>query len=231
MLDLIEREGFWVREKFAEADLVVVRDIGRDDAYKLSLIIDYLDRANNLIIDVGAHIGVFAKTVHRFAPEAKIICVEADPLNIPALTRNVGDFAEVIHGVVTYDRRPLTFLSTVAKEDCRNTGGGMLAPASQAVVGEYVHREYEAIKCPRRFTLEEISGGDAYIDLLKLDCEGAEFSILSNCDLSTIGFIVGEYHGAQAWNYLRDWRLGDWDYGHMSASGDMGNFHLRSPRL
>ena len=55
-----------------------------------------------------------------------------------------------------------------------------------------------------KITVEEIVQRFAFprIDLLKLDCEGSEFSILQNCDLSIIGHIVVEYHSRERFRQL-----------------------------
>ena len=69
-----------------------------------------------------------------------------------------------------------------------------------------------------------------HIDVLKLDCEGSEFSILRNSPAVRDGrvrFILGEYHGRAKWDALLQERFTGWDYGHMHASGDLGIFHLR----
>ena len=54
----------------------------------------------------------------------------------------------------------------------------------------------EGQKAPPTITIEEICSKYHFprIDVLKLDCEGSEFSILENCDLSLLRMVVGEYH-------------------------------------
>jgi hypothetical protein len=85
-----------------------------------------------------------------------------------------------------------------------------------------------------KVTLEDLlaeSGRDR-IEVLKLDCEGSEYSILGRTpSLARIGFILGEYHGQARWDEFRARRLAGWDYGHMSmdALGRGGNFHYRNP--
>lgn len=233
MLKLIEREGFKVREQFADPDLVVVRDIYHNDAYRLGLLDVERVASWRVVVDVGAHIGAFARKVHELNPDAVIVCVEADELNMPALREN-APFAHIVHGACSYDPRPLTFWSSVAKPNCSNTGGGRLVPAF-AEMNASDELLYYRRAAPPVLTLEAlrdkvsdvVPGFD--IDLLKLDCEGSEFSILANCELDRVEFIVGEYHGEHQWNLLREWRMPSWDYGHMSRSGDLGNFHLRNP--
>jgi hypothetical protein len=99
MSDLVFREGFWVRDDNAEQDLVVVRDIVRDDAYCTALL---SPDAFNVVVDIGAHIGTFSALWHAKNPRAVIACVEACPDNLPALHKNVGQFATIIHAACTY---------------------------------------------------------------------------------------------------------------------------------
>lgn len=229
-MGLIEREGFWIRQEFAEQDLVIVRDIYANDAYWLELIAERLAEAK-LIVDVGAHIGVFARKVREYAPYARIICVEACIDNLVALQANAETCgAEVFYGACAYDPRPLVLWNAVRSEVCESTGGSKVRSQDRQISdGDKRRYRWDGVALPK-YTLEDLRQGDA-IDLLKLDCEGSEFDILGNTtSRERIGFIVGEYHGRQKWDWLRSIRFPDWDYGHMSASGDLGNFHLRNPK-
>lgn len=227
-MKLVEREGFWIREEYADQDLVIVHDIYQNDAYRLRLIEERV-KAARYVIDIGAHIGCFARLVRDINPTAKIVCVEAEPLNWEALERNVGEFAVIIKGACSYDPRPLHWFSAFAEGECETTGGGCLAMTRPE--GRY--RE-STVMIPK-LTLEHLRGrfdgmNVPPVDLLKLDCEGSEFSIVANCMIDMVKFIVGEYHGRREWDLLREWRVPHWDYGHMSESGNLGNFHLRNTR-
>lgn len=127
MSELVFREGFWVRADNMEQDLAVVRDIVQSDAYCTALL---AGDAFNIVVDVGAHIGTFAALWHAKNPIAKIICVEACPENIPALQKNVGSFATVIHAACTYQTEPLGLLNAV-RPQCESTGGSMIVPLNQ----------------------------------------------------------------------------------------------------
>lgn len=229
-MELIERDGFWVRKDFEAQDLVIVHDIYRNDAYRLQLIRERVEQAR-LIVDIGAHIGCFARLVQEMNPHADVVCVEACHQNLEALHRNVDGFADVYYAACTYDPRPQVLWNAFTDHGCESTGGSRVQPIDR-LRSEQAKKQYrwDGIELVR-ITLEQIR--DRFeghrIDLLKLDCEGSEFSILANCELDGIGFIVGEYHGRQEWDLLRKWRMPHWDYGHMSESGNLGNFHLRNP--
>jgi ADP-heptose:LPS heptosyltransferase len=64
------------------------------------------------------------------------------------------------------------------------------------------------------------------IDVLKLDCEGSEFSILQNTtSLDRIGAIVGEYHGREQFLELVARRFAGWQL-RIVRDGDPGTFWL-----
>jgi FkbM family methyltransferase len=224
--NMIQNGAFWVRVENAAQDMVIVRDIYYEDAYRTNLIRERIERAS-FVVDVGAHIGCFAKRIHEMNPKCRIICVEACEENLPALRKNVGDFATIVHAVCTYEKGPLVLFNAYYP-NCLSTGGSMVMAESTPDQLNYTR---EPVR--NRTTLEQLMWPWCFdhIDLLKLDCEGSEFSILSNTtSLRKIGFIVGEYHGAARWEQLRMDRFpeSEWDYGHMSQSGDLGNFHLKN---
>lgn len=219
--------GFWVRRDNVAQDLVIVDDVYYADCYKLGIIAETVKNAR-VVVDIGSHIGVFARLVHDRNPDARIICVEACPENLDALRANVGGFAEIVHAACTYDSGELGLLNAV-RPNCTSTGGSIVAPIDK--VGELAEGEYWPDRRPvPKVTLEQLGEryGFAQIDLLKLDCEGSELSIFGNCDLSRVRFAVGEYHDYGKWESLRATRLAKWDYGHMSQAGELGNFHLRN---
>jgi FkbM family methyltransferase len=146
------------------------------------------------------------------------------------LKANVGDFAEVIHAACTYEAGPLALLNAVNAAS-RSTGGSRVVRREELALEtdpQYVHDEREM----PTVTLEEVMARYDLprIDVLKLDCEGSEYSILEHGPIDRVGLIVGEYHGFERWEAFRASRFPGWHYTHLSCSGEMGNFHLRNPR-
>ena len=125
---LVQSGDFWVRGDNIEQDLVIVRDIYEEDAYRTCLLSD--NAGPQVVIDVGAHIGCFAKKWHRKNPRARIICVEACPENLEALRRNVGEFAEVVHAACTYESEPIALLNAL-RPNCESTGGSVVVPKAE----------------------------------------------------------------------------------------------------
>src|SRR5579863_670966 len=231
---LVRVGEFWIRADNAEQDLVVVRDIFEQDAYRTLLLGDNAG-PDEVVVDIGAHIGTFAKLWYRKNPQARIICVEACPENLAALRANVGDFAQVVHAACTYETAELILLNAV-RPDCESTGGSVVVPRSEKDFSPLRQEGYSYWDDYRelpKITLEElmVRYGFDHINILKLDCEGSEYSILGNTKvLPRIRIIVGEYHFSARWEEFRRRRLAGWDYGHMLDCGDRGGlFHYANP--
>ena len=233
---LVQTCNFWIRANNARQDLVIVKDIAENDAYR----IDALPMPRPVVLDVGAHIGVFSKKIHLKNPLARIVAVECCPENIPALKKNVGDFATVIQAAVTYERN-VGLLNSVYS-NCVSTGGctvlsrsDLRRRADQKEIPEEPDpgrkSEYWAdFRELKTLTLEQIVQEYRLdrIDILKLDCEGSEISILHNTELlDRIGIIVGEYHGKDAFLRLVAERFRDWHL-EILKDGELGTFWLTS---
>ena len=236
---LVYTRDFWIRSNNAQQDLVVVKDIAEDDSYHVA----ELPMPRPVVVDVGAHIGCFSKRVHERNPLAQIIAVECCPENIPALKKNIGGFATVIQAAVTYEK-DLTLLNAVYP-GCVTTGGSVVLPRSvlEQRVGKdglqeqplnVANQPYWAdFRRVTSLTVEDIlqSNGLDHIDILKLDCEGSEFSILEGTtSLDRIGLIVGEYHGKERFLKLVAERFVDWKL-RILKDGELGTFWLQNPQL
>jgi FkbM family methyltransferase len=222
--DLIVDGDHWVRRAHRRADMVIVRDVYLEDCYRVA----ELPRAPRRVIDVGAHVGAFARRVHHRTARAAVVSVEANEANLPALKANVGDFAHVIPAACTYEPGEVLLFSTVF-DGSDNTGGSTILPASseearqQAAVAAY--RPSGSVP---KITLEEIVRrcGWPHIDLLKLDCEGSELSILEHCDPSLLRWVVGEYHDRARFFELIERRFAGWQL-RLLSDGPIGLFWLR----
>ncbi len=191
-LEYHEDVGLWLRAEYRQADRVIADDVIRDDCYR----VDDLPRPIHYVLDIGAHIGAFAVRMRKARPEARICCVEANPENAAALCRNVSGFAAVRIAACTYEDE-VELLSTVWPGTA-NTGGSFVEPAGSDHWRRLPNAdEYRPAGRVPTVTIESLLDelGWPRIDVLKLDCEGSEFSILAGTrSLDKIGVIVGEYH-------------------------------------
>jgi FkbM family methyltransferase len=139
------------------------------------------------IIDVGANVGGASLWFAWQAPLARIIAVEPDPETADRLSRNIDD--SDISDRVSVSRKALTAASgTVYLERDPWSVATRVATAAD--------RGTLAVDSISLADLLEQSGADQ-VDLLKLDCEGAEGEILLSSDAATLRrfrAIVAECH-------------------------------------
>jgi FkbM family methyltransferase len=119
------------------------------------------------ILDVGAHVGAFAAWSSCHAPESKLVSVEPEPRNFRDLEANVAR-----NGLST-------------RVECMNVAVGPSTGVMELRVPSY--RESGSMFATSGATVEvnvvsldqllDAAGGT--VDLLKLDCEGAEWSIVN----------------------------------------------------
>lgn len=219
---LVDIDGFWAPAEYPEQAWVIIEDVFWKDSYKIG--IRPKPTGEEFVVDIGANIGTFARKYHEHNPDAKIVCVEANPKAIESLSRNASGFAEIVNAACHYGKGKLVLLDTF-NEAGESIGGSMIVDEAEA---EKAGPQYIASADPVvTTTLEEIMRrhGRNHIDVLKLDCEGSEFSILRGCDLDRIKFIFAESHGAARWAELvrEKFSSGQHDIGCMTQSG-CGNF-------
>jgi FkbM family methyltransferase len=223
---LIHDADHWLRGQHHAADLTIVRDVYLDDCYAVG----QLPIVPRYVLDIGAHIGAFARRLHQRFARAQLACVEANVANIACLRANVGDFARVIHAACTYERN-VGLLCTVFPGS-GNTGGSTVAvvdgPRWAAADPQYRRRREPLATCTLESLLAEL--GWPRIDLLKLDCEGSEFSILADATcLDRVRMIVGEQHDPGRFAALRARRFAHWQL-RVLRRGSPGLFWLVNPR-
>jgi len=137
-------------------------EIFRDGEYEIPV----RWHALNTIVDVGGHVGSFTLWAAWQAPQARIVVLEPEPRNFADLSRNV-------------DRNGLT-----DRVECIEAG---LAPRSGSIeLHVPVHRDNTSMFAAAgpSVAVAALSLGDVLerftepLDLLKLDCEGAEWEVL-----------------------------------------------------
>jgi FkbM family methyltransferase len=143
---------------------------------------------NDVILDVGAHIGTFALAVLRRGAGLVHSC-EADEENFKLMRANLARFGErtrVYHRAVWRSDVLVELLSLHNPRRGDNTGGVQVAGSSTTkTVSVLAFDDLVAAA----------AGQSGRIRLLKLDCEGAEWPILfTSRMLNRIDAICGEYH-------------------------------------
>jgi FkbM family methyltransferase len=146
--------------------LYIYKEIFVDRCYDLTF-----DNSAPVILDVGANSGLFALRLKQLYPSAKIACYEPFPPNFAQLEHTIAvnrlaDITTLQKAVGAHPGRAKLFIHK------RNMGGHSFY-AAEALNTDHV--DVEVIDVPSIL-------GDLrqQVDLLKLDCEGAEFDILMN---------------------------------------------------
>jgi len=166
------------------------------DEYQINVL-----RPHNVrtVLDIGAHVGSFTVMCHQLWPNARIVAVEPHLESFELLVRNTSHIPK---GNLTLINAAIT------KESGRCT---LSSPVSHSRVSEYVPGIWENLQ-PRHsdfgLQVDALSPKDLWqiladvgideVDLLKLDCEGAEYLIISEFSalglMDRIGWIRGEWH-------------------------------------
>lgn len=203
-------------------DVHVFREVITNDCYELH---NLQLPQKPYIVDVGAHIGLFTAYANHLWPDSTIECVECCPENLSILRQNVANIATIHAKAMTYEIGDIALLNT-------NVDGGPSTCGSEVlpvdVLVTHVHnpnhywRDYRELQ---KITLEEVVNGRK-IDVLKLDCEGSEYSILDNATcLNQVSHIVGEWHGRAKFVELIRKRFAGWTL-RVIHDGENGTFHL-----
>lgn len=167
-----------------------------------------------VILDIGAHIGTFsALCLHRW-PKALVVAVEPDPGNFLLLEENAPDAS--VHQVAVGDPSVGTIHLIRYAEDAahapnegqsaeawgRNTGGSYTSTSTDGM-REDMEDAGEVSVVNLHWLLAFPDGG---IDILKLDCEGAEADALRHAgvDLGKIKYIMGEVHSPELQQEMKE---------------------------
>lgn len=146
--------------------LDVVKDDIKNNAYGINDIKESCFDTSNVIIDLGAHVGMISIYLSKKYPKAQIIAVEPFPLNWTNLEANIAlngcNNIQVVKKGITKDSRMIDLGCTRV-----NTGGaiylyGLGKPYIETVTLSDLLEPYEKVS------------------FLKMDVEGFEFEICPN---------------------------------------------------
>lgn len=163
----------------------ILREIA-EDHYRLAQI---PLSAGDVVLDIGANVGVFSIYLAALHPGLRILAFEPVPETFAALRRNLrrnGIRTVEAHNLaVNGDGRPLELRRAPG-----NSGGATALPALDP------YMEASVVSCPG-ISLDEIfrRNGVDRCRLLKIDCEGGEYEILQTTEmLSRVDYLRGEFH-------------------------------------
>jgi len=163
----------------------LLNEIFIQDVYKFNSMVF---APGDIVVDVGANIGLFSIYLAKKYPFLKIYSFEPFPINFSSFLKNL-DENKVTNVIpvplaITADRRRISLLAT---ED--NLGG-----ATSYVYDPDASNKTEVVSS---ITLDDVFNmfDLKQIKMLKIDCEGGEYEILPTIKrLSSIEYLVGEFH-------------------------------------
>lgn len=175
------RNGLKIKIRVDSTDLMALTNVWINEEY-------FRDKdfeEDSCIIDVGAHIGIFALYVSQFCKDGRIFCFEPVKENYDLLISNlkmnkVKNIIPINAAISKNNGIVKIFL------DDDEAGHSILKESD-------VFQETESITVEKFFEEKDVKK----CNLLKLDCEGAEYEIiesLNDMTLEKIDEIILEYH-------------------------------------
>jgi FkbM family methyltransferase len=157
-----------------------------------------LRSSDEIIVDVGAHVGLFTLFAAMKCQTAKIFCFEPDPENFQLLVKNIE--------LNSLDTRAKAFMVGLSGKngkrvmhvsESENTG-------NRSIIDSYTKEHIIEIETISLSEVYKVCGID-HIDFLKMDIENAEAEVLLQAEsskiLETIRAISIEFHNYE--NYLK----------------------------
>jgi len=183
-LIFVFRNNFKVKIRVGSTDFYVLTNVWLLEEYNSKKI---QIRKDDIIIDIGAHIGLFTIYVSQFCTNGRIYCYEPIKENYDLLAYNIE--LNNIKNTIIF-QKAVTDKSSVVRMFLNQDAA---AHSVFTESDEYV--DIESVSLKDIFDSNEIKK----CDLLKLDCEGSEYIILNSLPDSYFEYIkkiVMEYHMA-----------------------------------
>lgn len=151
----------------------------------------------DVILDIGANIGITSTYLATRFPNAQIFSFEPVPANFAILRENVARFGNVRPHSVALGRENGSF-EMFASDSESNLGGFSFHSAGSNVK----HKIRVEVRSAESMMLELALD---HADVIKIDTEGAEYDIITNLPknfLNQVKWIYGELHGNRDFELL-----------------------------
>jgi len=188
---ILLRNGFKFKVRTGTSDIKIITELLIHKVYNKILSNKDFD-SEVLVVDIGAHIGVFSVVAASKFKKGKVFCFEPLPANYKLLRENIRTNA--LKGRVFAVQKAISARTgkSVLLGNYDDTGGGSLYLSGNSSFAK-VKTRIETVTLPDIFRIFSIS----HIDLLKLDCEGCEYEIFYATPkeyLQEISEMIIEYH-------------------------------------
>jgi FkbM family methyltransferase len=136
----------------------------------------WLSKQYDLVVDVGANVGVFTQYMILNGWAKNILAVECDSLALKDLNENfkLNDRVDIIPKALHHKNEPIELFESEANPVITST----LAP--EKLENHMAGVKGDTVKMVETITIKDIVEAYETIDLLKIDIEGAEYEILLN---------------------------------------------------
>ena len=172
----VKLRGRWVSLSFPDEPGYVldIMNLWLDDEYGLHS----LPTSPQTVVDVGANVGFFSLWSAHLHPHARIFAYEPNPRILPHLKSNTTAFS-------TIEVFACGLGATAGKARMEDQGESRLAATRQSDRGEIIIETMS----------QAIARCGGLVDLLKLDCEGAEWDLFQDPkSFRAVRLIRMEYH-------------------------------------
>jgi FkbM family methyltransferase len=189
------RNGTKLKARLATYDRCVVGEVWFHRVYSPT---GFEIETHDVVVDIGAHIGIFSLFASRQAPCGLIIAIEPIEENFLILEENIRingrtNIIALNRAVASMDTvRPIYFYD-------KDTAGHSLFT---------MEKNDKQVRSVRTISLDFLFSSFqlVHIDFMKMDCEGAEYEILFSCSkeiLSKINKLAIECHPLDAERNLK----------------------------
>lgn len=131
---------------------------------KMRRLASYVEPADKVIVDIGAHAGLFSAFAKERAPDARIVAVEADPYLRPLIERNFPHGERIFKAVTDSPGRVSFFRSSSSTQ-------------TSSLLKEVVEGKTDSLMVEAT-TIDELCVDLQCVDVLKIDVQGAELLVL-----------------------------------------------------
>jgi FkbM family methyltransferase len=150
----------------------------------------------DFFLDVGAYIGSVGLAVAADYPETMVMMVEAVPENVDSINRSV-----MANGWSTFRVFALNRAATSALGVSEVFYGSPTNGSSHQFTNRYVgglegwRKDFDRHALVPNISLSVIVAEHGPIAVMKIDCEGCEYSFLDDDAITQVDRIIGEFHG------------------------------------
>jgi FkbM family methyltransferase len=184
----VKAEGFTLRVRRLTCDTQFVRNVITGREY---LPTGITIQPTDTVVDIGGNIGTFSVQAAALAHRGRVVVAEPEADNLRLLRLNVARNAAanvtIMPVAVAGKTGEIVLYQSVE-------GGYHTIREGQLIGGPGIPTRVPCLSLPDLFMQSHIER----CDLLKLDCEGAEYEILDNLEAATfrrIQQVAMEYHG------------------------------------